>query len=766
MLRSRMYITVLVLATVLGACHPTVTATPPSSPAAYPATPAVTPAPASATAGRTPTAVPATATPEPAVAGPTPTPAPPPDMSRTYESARLGYALPYPDGWSAVETGNRTGFASDPDRARNPDFARGPGAFVLVLKRETVASAAGLRVADVTPAEFLARALLVELPAAPAPQVRPCMVGAQRAAEAYVVWDDAGGGRTAAYALAVEAGTRGVVFAAGAPVTQWPDAWPRLQGMASRLAVDEIGAAPSAPIATLAPGDPFSARLAIVPQTVTFEGSAGDYATLAALAGPSADPALALYDPQGRLLAADDDGGALLSAVLADVPLAQTGTYSAVVWDMGTLSGQYTLELRVSQAPSGGGPLRPGESVAGTLGFTGVQHAWTVTGRAGKPIAVAVTRAGGDVVLGLALLGVHGEILARVEGTQDEPDALLAEFPPDTAGRYTVLVASLQGAGDYRIQMSESPRASGGGMPAESGTAYGGRLEVGVYQRWPMTVKTGVDLHLEATGTGPVEAEVLGAGGARVAWTRSDLEDPSALPVVPGDQLLLHAPAAAGYTFRLEVASVSAGRHGGELEWGTVARRDLRAGEVHRWTLPGGPERVLRLVLDGADELGDYLALYGPDGSRLELLLGVAGDTSIPEWPLVVTGTYTVDVSAYSGSGRYGLLAIDVAAEVTGGGAMAYGDSAFGEIAPGVRHAWTFTGAPGDTLAITVRRGVGDFVPQIAVYAPSGERVAWAVGGEDGMAILEPISLYEAGAYHIVLWGTGATSGDYEITLQ
>jgi hypothetical protein len=740
----------------LAACTPrtaaptpvaTVTATLPAPEAS------ITPA-ATATASVTPTALPASPGPRPSPS-PTPVPPLPPGLGNLYQSDRLGVRLPYPDGWTAYESAVGVGFGPDADHARTPAFAEAPGVILSVYKRKTVALALGRP--DVTAADVLSRALVSTLPDAPAPEIRPLVIDGASAAESYLSWIDPDTGtRVVIYALALDAGARGIVLIAGAPLAQWLELQPRFTGMAARLELRPPAIAPGAPENDLYPGDWAPGRLSPAPHTYQFTGEAGDYVTLTALSDAASDPALALYDPQGALLAQDDDSGVALSAVVSDVPLVAEGVYRVVVWDGSGRGGDFSVQLLTAPAPSGGGPLRPDESLAGSLAQTGVRHEWQFEARTGAVIALEVTRLSGDVLLSLSLIAPDGQALAEVSGG---PAARIAEFPLRARGTYVARVQALQGTGDYTVQLHVLAGASGGGELGRAGA--GGTLAPATAHAWTLSADAP---GLVITADAPVRVEAFDLSGVRVAWARSDVAARVAGRLSAGTRVNVFAPD--GATYRVEVTAPEAAGGGGPLALDELGQGALNPGDVQRWTFPGGAGQIVRVALDGDDALVPYLGLYAPGGARLALLAAGGGDLLVPELPLVVTGTYTLEIGALTGAGPYVLRVSDVSAEASGGGAMAYGDSAFGELAPGARHAWTFTGAPGDTLAVTVRRGVGDLAPEIAVYAPSGKLLATATADADGVAVIETFALEESGAYTIIVGGAGVTSGDYQITIE
>jgi hypothetical protein len=77
----------------------------------------------------------------------------------------------------------------------------------------------------------------------------------------------------------------------------------------------------------------------------TFTGAAGQRVTIwcAALAGSDTDPRISILGPDGQSFASDDDGGEGKTALLTDLTLPSTGTYTIQVdvW----ITGPYVLAL-------------------------------------------------------------------------------------------------------------------------------------------------------------------------------------------------------------------------------------------------------------------------------------------------------------------------------------------------------------------------------------------------------------------------------------
>ncbi|MCR4295739.1 MAG: PPC domain-containing protein, partial [Elusimicrobia bacterium] len=98
----------------------------------------------------------------------------------------------------------------------------------------------------------------------------------------------------------------------------------------------------------------------------TFNGASGQPVTLQANAVNFSDSYLYLYDPNGNLIAVDDDGGGSYNAKLSDFPLPMNGAYTVGAGPYGSdINGQLELSVTLS-----GGALG---SIAGDVDYAGTQ---------------------------------------------------------------------------------------------------------------------------------------------------------------------------------------------------------------------------------------------------------------------------------------------------------------------------------------------------------------------------------------------------------
>lgn len=185
----------------------------------------------------------------------------------------------------------------------------------------------------------------------------------------------------------------------------------------------------------------------------TFEESAGTFVTIrmGRLSG-ALDPLLALYDPQGSIIALDDNSGGDSEAVLRNIRLFQDGVYSIQVAGAG-FPGSYRLSLLAAAEPFPVTPLASRVPVMAAAGFVGEENYafYPFQGLAGQQMQIQVIARPGSAFDPVAvLLAPDG---AEIASGDDSPDDLnprfTASLPAD--GTYTVRVTGYLSSGDFTL---------------------------------------------------------------------------------------------------------------------------------------------------------------------------------------------------------------------------------------------------------------------------------------------------------------------------
>lgn len=174
------------------------------------------------------------------------------------------------------------------------------------------------------------------------------------------------------------------------------------------------------------------------------EAKAGQF-LVADLDSSSFDPFLRLFRADGQELASDDDGGDHLNSRIS-LLVPESGTYRVQVASVGSGGGgAYQLRLVERQVPE----VAVGGRKTAKLG-PGGRDLWSFAGRRGQSVFVSVHSSQLDPVV--EVLGPSGASLGRDDDGGVGSDSLLAvELPED--GRYTVVVTSKVGEGEYQLRL-------------------------------------------------------------------------------------------------------------------------------------------------------------------------------------------------------------------------------------------------------------------------------------------------------------------------
>jgi hypothetical protein len=203
---------------------------------------------------------------------------------------------------------------------------------------------------------------------------------------------------------------------------------------------------------------------------------------------------------------------------------------------------------------------------------------------------------------------------------------------------------------------------------------------------------------------------------------------------------------------------------------GQAVRGRLQPLGTDVWGFDGQPGQYVTVRMDAADPdmLDTYLELYDVDGGLAaeDDDGGEGTNAAILEFPLVVTGTYTIRALTYSGAGDY-VLSVEVV-EPSGGGALWYGAVVEGTLpAPWSLHTWTFEGEEGQVVTIAMNDTDGVLDCYLELYNPEG---VFLTDDDDSggklNALIETYTLPVAGTYRIIArGGEFGPMGTYALTV-
>jgi hypothetical protein len=210
--------------------------------------------------------------------------------------------------------------------------------------------------------------------------------------------------------------------------------------------------------------------------TFTFVGSEGDVVNIA-LDSAEFDPKVELFGPDGTPLAADDDSGPDLNALIRDFVLPTDGEYTIVVDGFRgasgdrTLLGQFALSLNAGAAtvqpqpttapdqPATAAPTQPpvapsgsiasGQPISGEFTESAQNAAYTFDGRAGDTVTIDLRSDEIDPLV--RLIGPDGQVLAEDDDSGGGVQARIADFALPADGTYTIEVDAFRGIDSTRV---------------------------------------------------------------------------------------------------------------------------------------------------------------------------------------------------------------------------------------------------------------------------------------------------------------------------
>ena len=214
---------------------------------------------------------------------------------------------------------------------------------------------------------------------------------------------------------------------------------------------------------------------------------------------------------------------------------------------------------------------------------------------------------------------------------------------------------------------------------------------------------------------------------------------------------------------------------GGTVALGQTVSGALGVGEEVRYLYSGTAGETITVTLRAAS--GDWdpvLEIYAPDGGLLAFDDDAGGgrDAAVRNLALPADGDYALLVRSYGhrSGGAYALTVergTPPPTPVTGGGPMAFGQPASGELRQdGQRDLWTFAGEAGQQVTIAMESAWFDSF--VSLNAPDGTEVVYDDdSGGDHNARIADFTLPQTGTYTIVAraWGDRGT-GAYTLTLE
>lgn len=248
--------------------------------------------------------------------------------------------------------------------------------------------------------------------------------------------------------------------------------------------------------------------------TWRFEGAAGQQISIVVEpAAATFDAILELYDPDGELVTALDEGFSGDPELLAGLALPVAGEYAAVVRSFSAQGGPYTISLDEEDN------TLANFHDAGDLAYGSIRqealrpqeaHAWFFQGQAGDYILVRASPLAPALDLDIWLLDERVQRVAAADRfAAGQPETLELTLAAD--GQYIVLVRDFNGApGEYEIALGASPIAT----PENAGSlSYGdsvtGDMKPHTAVAWLFNAQAGEVITVAAQPSEPTRDIVL-----------------------------------------------------------------------------------------------------------------------------------------------------------------------------------------------------------------------------------------------------------------
>jgi hypothetical protein len=514
--------------------------------------------------------------------------------------------------------------------------------------------------------------------------------------------------------------------------------------------------------------------------------------------GSSLTPSLEIYSPSGALLT---NGANPVGETLTARPLAVTGTYTVIVRDYyGTGVGGYNMtavSIGTGVALDPGvdaGPTTSGVTKIATVGIGDID-AFTINGVAGGSLlaTAAETTTGSSLTPSLEIYSPSGALLTNAANPVGET---ITARPLAVSGTYTVVVRDYYGTGvgGYTVTAVSNgtgitPDPGGDAGPTTSGVTKTATIGVGDIDAFTIKGVAGGSILATAAETTKGSSltpslEIYSPSGALLTNAANPTgETLTARPLaVTGTYTIIvrdyYGTGVGGYAMTAVSIgtgiTLDPGGDAGPATSGVTNAATIAIGDIDAFTIngvAGGSLLATAAETVTGSSLTPSLEIYSPSGALLTNAANPAGET-ITARPLAVTGTYTVVVRDYYGTGvgGYDMTAVSVGpgiAQNSGGdaGPISNGVTKTAAITTGDIDAFTFTGVAGRKVVLTVTETVSgsSLTPSLELYGPTGALIT--NGANPSTVTLTIPKLATSGTYTLIIrdyYGTGV--GGYKVT--
>jgi hypothetical protein len=501
----------------------------------------------------------------------------------------------------------------------------------------------------------------------------------------------------------------------------------------------------------------------------TFTGTAGEVVTLAASAGTypgGCDVAMTILTPNGAGIGSSCAGG---SGFVGETTLPAAGTYTVAVTPNDGNTGQTTLSLSQSAAPST--ITGNGAAVTFTATHSGQGREYTFTVSA--PLVVTLSASDGTYPGGcdvsMAIIDPTGHSLGS---SCAGASGFIGETTLPTAGTYTVDVTPNNGdTGQTTLSLSAD-------APDSTITANGAAVTF-------VATHTGQGRNYTFAGTaGEVVTLAASAGtypgGCDVAMTILTPNGASIGSSCAGGSGFVGEttlPAAGTYTVAVTpnngntgqtTLSLSANAANSTItgNGAAVTFTATHSGQGREYTFTIGAPLVVTLTAsDGTYPGGCDVSMSIIDPYGHNLGSSCAGDAGfVGETQLEAAGTYTVDVTP--GNGDTGQTTVSLSADAAPSTITANGPAVtFVATHSGQGREYTFSGTAGEVVTLTASGGTyaGSCDISMAILDPNGHSRGNSCAGQSGT--VSDVTLPAAGTFVVDVTPSDGDTGETTLTL-
>jgi hypothetical protein len=485
------------------------------------------------------------------------------------------------------------------------------------------------------------------------------------------------------------------------------------------------------------------------------------------------DSYLELYNPDGELIASNDDSGDNLTAALFDVALNKTGPYGIIVRGYDGSMGNYALALTGGHPTQGGGLLSNGESRNAVLSDQG--YKWRYQGQQGAFFTIDVKGAPG-IDSFLALYGPDGTLLVSDDdsGGNLNPEIIDVQLPVD--GLYTVRAHTIGATGLITLTVNESAQSSGGG-PLTMGKGQLGTLKAGREHRWTFAGEAGQIINVNMVSPEfDTFLELRNSQDVILAENDDGPNDTNALignfALPASDTYTVVARSlsnAEGGTYELTVKPVKVAPGGGPLTPDKPVQASLAPEQTDTYTFDAQADSFITVRVESA-QLDTYLELFGPDDTLLvgDDDSGGGLNAALLDFPVPADGEYRVAVKSArpenNQGGVYDIL-LTVTDDIAAAGGLETGQSVTRELAAGQQDTWTFEATEDSFVTIKMESDTLD--TYLSLYDESGELLYVNDDFFAKQAAIANFIVPETGVYRVIARAySPEEEGSYTISLE